>query len=158
MGKRATYNLMEFKIFNTFFTIGQLDIILEALILYKNTLEHVMREFKLEKEEKNNKVSQIIFIYEQIQALIREQNNVNNNFNYEKLPSNLELKDKYKLNSTEIKIIKLISTEKYITEQDLAKILELSPNCIYKNLRKLRIKSLVDRVGSNKNGFWRLKI
>ena len=158
MGKRATYNLMEFKIFNTFFTIGQLDIILEALMLYKNTLEHVMREFKLEKEEKNNKISQIIFIYEQIQALIREQNNVNDNFNYEKLPSNLELKDKYRLNSTEIKIIKLISIEKYITEQDLAKILELSQNCIYKNLRKLRTKSLVDRVGSNKNGFWRLKI
>lgn len=39
-------------------------------MLYKNTLEHVMREFKLENEEKNNKISQIIFIYEQIQALI----------------------------------------------------------------------------------------
>ncbi|MBR2743952.1 MAG: hypothetical protein IKE01_01470 [Clostridia bacterium] len=106
----------------------------------------------------NNKISQIIFIYVQIQALIKEQNNANDKFNYEKLPSNLELKDKYRLNSTEIKIIKLISTEKYITEQDLAKILKLSQNCIYKNLRKLRIKSIVDRVGSNKNGFWRLKI
>lgn len=28
MGKRAIYNLMEFKIFNMFFTIGQLDMLM----------------------------------------------------------------------------------------------------------------------------------
>ena len=43
----------------------------------------------------------------------------------------------------------------YKVEQ-LSKLLNFSPNCIYKNLRNLKAKGIVERIGSNKNGYWKI--
>ena len=61
-----------------------------------------------------------------------------------------------KLNSTAEKILNLIVREKYITQAELSKLLCISENCIYKNLKSLKEKGIIERVGSNKNGYWKI--
>ena len=46
--------------------------------------------------------------------------------------------------------------EKYITQAELSKLLDLSENCIYKNLRTLKSKGIIERIGSNKKGYWKI--
>lgn len=60
------------------------------------------------------------------------------------------------LNSTEEKILNLINREKYITQAEISKLLWLSENCIYKNIKKLKVKGIIERIGSNKNGYWKI--
>ena len=60
-------------------------------------------------------------------------------------------------NNTENKIIELIKSNKYITQPEIAKILNLSENCIYKNLKILKNKNLISRIGANKNGYWEIR-
>lgn len=60
------------------------------------------------------------------------------------------------LNSTEEQIFNLINREKYITQAKLSKLLDLSENCIYKNLRTLKSKGIIERIGSNKKGYWKI--
>ena len=59
-------------------------------------------------------------------------------------------------NSTEEQILNLIYREKYITQAELSKLLGLSENCIYKNLRTLKAKGIIERIGSNKKGYWEI--
>ena len=47
-----------------------------------------------------------------------------------------------KLNSTAEKILNLIVREKYITQAELSKLLCISENCIYKNLKTLKEKGI----------------
>ena len=58
------------------------------------------------------------------------------------------------INNTENKILEL---NKYITQPEIAKILNLSENCIYKNLKILKNKNLISRIGANKNGYWEIR-
>lgn len=69
----------------------------------------------------------------------------------------LELYAYKSLNNTENKIIELIKSNKYITQPEIAKILNLSENCIYKNLKILKNKNLISRIGANKNGYWEIR-
>lgn len=39
---------------------------------------------------------------------------------------------------------------------ELSKLLDLSENCIYKNLRTLKAKGIIERIGSNKKGYWKI--
>ena len=61
------------------------------------------------------------------------------------------------INKTENKILNLIRGNKYITQPEIAKILNLSENCIYRNIKSLRDKNIINRVGANKNGYWEVK-
>ena len=54
-------------------------------------------------------------------------------------------------------IIELIKSNKYITQPEIAKNLNLSENCIYKNLKILKNKNLISRIGANKNGYWEIR-
>ena len=72
--------------------------------------------------------------------------------------NDIEIDSKLKIliNSTEEQILNLINREKYITQAELSKLLELSENCIYKNLRTLKAKGIIERIGSNKKGYWKI--
>ena len=61
------------------------------------------------------------------------------------------------INKTEKNILQLIENNKKITQLEIAKILNLSENCIYRNLKSLREKNIIIRIGSNKNGYWEIR-
>ena len=48
------------------------------------------------------------------------------------------------------------SNSKFDINDILSKLLDLSENCIYKNLRTLKAKGIIERIGSNKKGYWKI--
>ena len=61
------------------------------------------------------------------------------------------------LSQTEEKIVEYIKNSPSITVESLAKELSLSASGIKKAMSSLRAKGMIERVGANKNGFWRVK-
>ena len=60
------------------------------------------------------------------------------------------------LNETQIKILKLIKENKYITRNELARRIGLTEEGIKYNLNILRKKEIIKREGSTKNGSWKI--
>ena len=127
---------------------GQAEIVLRALELYAYNLEYMLnlKDFKLESEEISRKQAMLKYTYETIASYCAEaRGRKESYYNGESL------------NNTENKIIELIKSNKYITQPEIAKILNLSENCIYKNLKILKNKNLISRIGANKNGYWKIR-
>ena len=126
---------------------GQAEIVLRALELYAYNLEYMLnlKDFKLESEEISRKQAMLKYTYETIASYCAEARGSKESYNGESL------------NNTENKIIELIKSNKYITQPEIAKILNLSENCIYKNLKILKNKNLISRIGANKNGYWEIR-
>ncbi len=59
-----------------------------------------------------------------------------------------------RLNETQTIILKLIKENKYITQNELIKELNVSRTTITENLKFLKNKGYISRCGSNKNGYW----
>ena len=59
-----------------------------------------------------------------------------------------------KLGENEAKIIGFMSEHKFITLKELAKRLEISDVAVYKNIKKLKEKGLIKRIGFAKGGYW----
>lgn len=69
------------------------------------------------------------------------------------------IKEKYpKLRKTSLEIIKLILENKNITQEEIAINLNKTKNAIYKNLKKLRELGIIERIGADKNGYWKIKL
>lgn len=62
-----------------------------------------------------------------------------------------------KLNKTERKILNLIKSNNNITILEISEILEISDRTVKRNIRNLRETGLIERIGANKNGYWRIK-
>ena len=60
------------------------------------------------------------------------------------------------LTKTEQNILNLISDNSNITISDICNKLKLSDSGVRKNLASLRKKSVIERVGANKNGYWKI--
>ena len=60
------------------------------------------------------------------------------------------------LTKTEHNILKLISDNPNITINEICSRLKLSDSGVRKNLVSLRKKSIIERVGANKNGYWKI--
>ena len=60
------------------------------------------------------------------------------------------------LNPTEKKILKLLDENAYITQEILAKKLCLGRTAITSNIKKLKDKGLIERIGSDRKGYWRI--
>ena len=58
--------------------------------------------------------------------------------------------------TTQEKIINLIKKNPAITQVELAKILNLTRDGISYNIKILKEKGIIERVGSTKNGIWKL--
>lgn len=140
---------------------SQVDLILNALMFYQYNLEYVASIFSKSEEERSTELAKVMYTYEQIKAtkveqLYSENKKINRICAKEINDIDIESTLNIKLNSTEEKILNLINREKYITQAELSKLLGLSENCIYKNLRELKAKGIIERIGSNKNGHWKI--
>ncbi len=53
-------------------------------------------------------------------------------------------------------ILNLIVNDKYLTQEDLSKILGKGRSTVAKNIKILKSNGYLDRIGSDKNGFWKV--
>ncbi len=60
--------------------------------------------------------------------------------------------------TTQEKIINLIKKNPAITQVEMAKILDLTRDGISYNIKILKEKGVIERVGSTKNGIWKIKM
>ena len=58
--------------------------------------------------------------------------------------------------ATQEKIINLIKKNPAITQAEMAEILDLTRDGISYNIKILKEKGIIDRVGSTKNGIWKI--
>ena len=66
--------------------------------------------------------------------------------------------DEVQLSKSEQRVVKLLATDPRITIGALSRRLQLSEAGINKVLAALRKKGIIERVGANKNGFWKVNI
>ena len=63
-----------------------------------------------------------------------------------------------KLNKTQRKIVELLKNNPNSTIEEMAKYAEVEPRTIERNIKALKEKNVIDRVGADKNGHWMVKI
>lgn len=69
----------------------------------------------------------------------------------------IKIKEKYpELSNTSIDIINLVEINNHITQPEIAKELDKATNTIYRNIKVLKDMGILERVGSNKKGYWRI--
>lgn len=161
MERKAKFDVNDIKSVQLNLLDSQVYLILNALIFYKYNLEYVASMFSESEKERITELSKVIYTYEQINSSKVEQlyseDNITNGICLEEIDNiEMNLKSNITLNSTEERILNLIKSKKYITQAELAKLLSLSENCIYKNLRTLKVKGIIERIGSNKKGYWQI--
>lgn len=61
------------------------------------------------------------------------------------------------LNETQEKIVELIVSNKYITQNDIAKKLKFNVRTIKRNFKFLEDNGIIERIGSDKTGYWEVK-
>lgn len=71
----------------------------------------------------------------------------------------LKVKEKYpELRKVYIDIIEVISKDNYITQEEIAGKLNKTRNSIYRNIKSLKEIGILERLGSKKNGYWKINI
>ena len=117
-----------------------------------------------ENDEKKPKFEIIddVFIVTFYSRLYREveKNDYNVDVNVDKnvdINVEIKIKEKYpELSNTSIDIIKLVENNNYITQPEIAKELDKATNTVYRNIKVLKDMGILERVGSNKKGYWRI--
>lgn len=69
---------------------------------------------------------------------------------------NITLKDTVKVTVNQKKIIEAIKKNPLVTQEELAKLVGISRVNIIKNMQKLQHHNLIERVGADKNGYWKI--
>ena len=62
----------------------------------------------------------------------------------------------FTLNDIQNKIIKFISNDKYITQNNIAEKLNVNVRTIKRNFKVLIENNIIQRIGSDKNGYWEI--
>ena len=65
--------------------------------------------------------------------------------------------DKIEMNTTQAKVLELIRDNPDITQPQLALKLGLGKTAIQNNIAFLKKNGFIERVGSNKRGYWKVK-
>ena len=73
------------------------------------------------------------------------------------VPVNVPVNVPANLNATEIKILELINSNPNITQKELAQKVNLTEKTIKRNTNKLKEKGILERVGADKNGYWKIR-
>lgn len=63
-------------------------------------------------------------------------------------------KDGIKLNSTQKTIVEEIRKNKYCTIEEIALIAGVKTRAVERNLKALKDKGVIERIGGRKNGYW----
>jgi ATP-dependent DNA helicase RecG len=61
-----------------------------------------------------------------------------------------------KLGENQSKIITIIQKNKFVTIRQLSQQLEISETSIQNNLKKLKVKGILERIGADKGGYWKV--
>lgn len=61
------------------------------------------------------------------------------------------------LNSTQQKIMELLQKNSGITQAEMAEIIKISKRAIQKNIKELVDEDIIERVGSDRKGYWKIK-
>ena len=61
------------------------------------------------------------------------------------------------LNSTQQKIMELLRKNPRVTQVEMAEIIKISRRAVQKNIKDLVEKDMVERVGSDRKGYWKIK-
>jgi predicted HTH transcriptional regulator len=62
-----------------------------------------------------------------------------------------------KLGENQKKIIKLMQENKFIPIPELSQLLKISETAIQNNIAKLKSRKAIERIGTNKGGYWKIK-
>lgn len=62
------------------------------------------------------------------------------------------------LSENQIKLLDLIETRPNVTKEDMAKYIGISTTAIDKNIKTLKEKGILERVGGIKAGYWKILI
>jgi len=70
----------------------------------------------------------------------------------------LKIKEKYpELRKKYLNILEIVINDKYITQEEIANRLNKTRNSVYRNLKSLKDIGILERIGSKKNGYWKIK-
>lgn len=61
------------------------------------------------------------------------------------------------LNSTQQKIMELLQKNSGITQAEMAEIIKISKRAIQKNIKELVDEDIIERIGSDRKGYWKIK-
>lgn len=61
------------------------------------------------------------------------------------------------LNSTQQKIMELLQKNSSITQAEMAEIIKISKRAIQKNIKELVNEDIIERIGSDRKGYWKIK-
>lgn len=64
--------------------------------------------------------------------------------------------DNYVMNETQNKIYELIANNRFITQQEIVDLLGISIRTVKRNFKELIDNNIIERVGSNKKGYWEI--
>jgi predicted HTH transcriptional regulator len=73
-------------------------------------------------------------------------------------PVNAPVNAPVKLSKTQLAIVKAILKNKHVTYEDLSSVVRAHRTTIMRNMATLKKKSVIRRVGGDKNGYWELLI
>jgi predicted HTH transcriptional regulator len=60
------------------------------------------------------------------------------------------------LTANQIKLLELIETRPNVTKEEMAKHIGISTTAIDNNIKTLKAKDLLERVGGRKDGYWKI--
>jgi predicted HTH transcriptional regulator len=63
-----------------------------------------------------------------------------------------------KLSVNQKKILEEIKKNPFATQEELAKIVGITRKSINENMKKLQIQKIIERIGADKNGHWKIKL
>ena len=82
--------------------------------------------------------------------------NENHNKVGSKVSSKVSSKIGTKLSNNQARILNLIQENPHISRNELSKKIGLSETSIYNNIQKLKAQGFIERVGADKNGYWKI--
>ena len=61
-----------------------------------------------------------------------------------------------KVTENQFKILNLVGLNKFITIEKISKEIKISSKSIKENIKKLKQKNLIERIGPDKGGYWKI--
>ena len=86
-------------------------------------------------------------------SYLKAMNGENNTKN---VTTNVTINVTIKLTETEKKILQIITNNPNVTQKEIAEELNVTTMTVKRNIKKLKEKGIIDRVGANKNGYWKV--
>lgn len=69
---------------------------------------------------------------------------------------NVQINDYENLTKIEKQILNIILENPQITQVNIAKILKITPKTVQRGIATLKREEIIERIGSNKKGYWKV--